>query len=289
MRKKLYLEPANPGNLMFRLMFAEHVRRQVPGAVITGASLPEWGILLADDRPKNPVKVGAGNRFDVPGLIKMLNDPDCDGAVLSNFGLRLKFFERNRNHFTQLFQTTTGGQVTEPDELVIHVRAGDILTGLHEDYSPVPIAYYRRLVESTGLKPVFNGQTRGSYYSDALRKAFPNARFLSGNHWIDDFQTTRNVENIVIGVSSFIWLGAWLSETAKQIYMPQLGLFNPQQRPDVDLAPKGDPRYIFEQFPVEKFKGTKEQIMRLLADSTGREPVWAGGAGVTAKWMGNSL
>lgn len=285
--KKLYLERANVGNQMFRMMFAEYLRRRIPNAVITGASIPEWGILLNDDPPSRGTKVvPPGHNVDIPRLVETIVQPDCDGAILGNFAMRLEYFEANRDMFVAMFQTSAGGQATYPDELVIHVRAGDILGGIHGDYNLVPISHYRRLVESTGLKPVFTGQTKPSFYSDALRKAFPNARFLAGNHWLDDFQTTRNAHNIAISVSSFVWLAAWLSQTATRIYMPLLGLFNPEQRPDVDLIPRNDSRYIFTQFPVEKFNGSPEQIARVLADSGPTHNAWAGsGVQVKASWM----
>jgi len=265
--KKIYVEPANVGNLMFRLMFAEHLRRQVPGSIITGAGIPEWGLLLPDGRPRRHIRLDPpGNAVDVAAVVRSIQDPGCDGVVLNSYGLRLEYFEHSRDLFLSLFQTTTGGQVTEPDELVIHVRAGDILGGVHPDYNPVPISYYRSLVERTGLKPVFSGQTGPSVYMDAIRGAFPNARFLRGNHWLDDFQTTRNARNIVISVGTFSWLAAWLSETAERIYLPRLGLLNPLQRPDVDLCPVNDSRYIFEDFPIEKYEATPGQIGRIIAD-----------------------
>lgn len=118
----------------------------------------------------------------------------------------------------------------------------------------------------TGLKPVFTGQTGPSFYADALRRSFPEARFLRGNSWLDDFQTTRNAHNIVVSVSSFVWLAAWLSQTARRIYVPQLGLLNPEQRPDVDLVPRHDERFIHERFPVEKYTASREQLLGALVD-----------------------
>lgn len=266
MRKKIYVEKANPGNLMFRLMFAEHLRRQIPGSIITGASMPEWGILLHDDMPSSGIKIGGVQRVDVPKLVQDLTTSNLEGVVVGCYAQRLEYFQSNRDHFTVLFRSLSGGQVIYPDELAIHVRAGEILQGVHEGYPIVPIAYYRRLIESTGLRPVFMGQTRPSFYVDALRKSFPEARFIAGNHWLDDFQTARNAENIVISVSTFTWLAAWLSETAKRIYMPELGLFNPLQFHDVDLSPRNDPRFVFERFPIHRFRATPEQIAAALHD-----------------------
>jgi hypothetical protein len=283
--KKLFVERANAGNLMFRLMFAEYLRRHIPGSVVTGAGIPEFGILLGDDRPKNPVKLApSATRLDIAEIIEAVEAPGCDGIVIGYYGLRLEYFAEHRDMFMAMFQTSSGGQHTEADELVIHVRAGDILDAIHPDYFPVPISYYRNLVERTGLRPVFTGQTRDSVYSDALRRSFPDARFLAGNHWLDDFQTTRNAQNIVTAVSTFTWLAAWLSQTAKRIYMPQLGLMNPRQRPDVDLSPTADERYVFEPFPVEKFTASADQLIRIIADPAPQAGAWAGGMTATAKW-----
>lgn len=250
---------------MFRYMFAEHVRRQVPNAVITGASLPEWGIVLADEMPRVALKLNGGNIVNVPGLLEALKKPEIDGVIIACYAQRLEYFAARRDEFVSRFQAVAGGQETRPDELVIHVRAGDVLKGPHIHYNLVPISYHRRLIERTGLRPVFIGQTQPSYYADALRRTFPTARFLAGNHWIDDFQTLRNAHNIALSVSTFAWLAAWLSETAQQIFQPQLGLLNPRQCPDVDLAPENDARYVYEQFPVEHFRATPEQIARVLA------------------------
>lgn len=269
MRKKIYVERANPGNLMFRLMFAEHLRRLIPNSVITGASLPELGIILADERPGSGLRLVGQQEIDVPKLVADLQNSDAEGVVLDCYAQRLEYFEKDWPFLTGWFHSFAGGQVIEPDELLIHVRAGDILKGIHAHYPPVPMSYYRRLIESTGLKPVFSGQTRPSYYADALRGSFPDAKFLAGNSWLDDFQTARNAENIVVSVSTFSWLAAWLSETAKRIYLPELGLFNPQQATDVDLSPRNDPRYVFERFPIQHFVASPDQIAAALADPDG--------------------
>ena len=42
--------------------------------------------------------------------------------------------------------------------------------------------------------------------------------------------------------------------------MPLLGVFNPMQRPEVDLAPLHDERYTFYGFPRLRWHGEKEQL-----------------------------
>src|SRR6185369_8883813 len=65
---------------------------------------------------------------------------------------------------------------------------------------------------------------------------------------------------IVLSVSSFGWLAAWLSESARQIVYPALGLFNPIDRPDIDMMPIGDQRYRFYRFPSERWTGSDAEI-----------------------------
>lgn len=243
---------------MFRLMFAEHLRQRIPDATIVGTGIPEWNVVLAPRSSGAYVLLDKGHKIDVERVLSDVSR--VDGVVIACYSQRLEYFEADRHRFIDWFKSPVAGQVTHPDELVIHVRALDVLRGVHPDYMPVPVSYYRQLVDSTGLKPVFVGQTGPSYYMDELHRTFPGARFLPRESWVDDFQTVRNAHNIALSVSSFSWLAAWLSQTAQRIYVPQLGILNPLQRPEIDLAPQTDPRYVFQPFPVVEFRARREQI-----------------------------
>jgi hypothetical protein len=65
-----------------------------------------------------------------------------------------------------------------------------------------------------------------------------------------DFETIRQSKNVVVGVSTYSWLAAWLSDSADNIYLTVNGLFNPMQASNVDLLPYGDARYKFFLFPI---------------------------------------
>jgi hypothetical protein len=137
--------------------------------------------------------------------------------------------------------------------LVIHVRLEDILVpGRHRGYGPLPLAWYRDLLTRTGLRPVFVGQFGGDRYSQALRRAFPDARILAGGSVLHDFQTIfqtiRNAHNVALGVSTFSWLAAWLG-ARERVFYPLLGILNPAQEPGINLTPADDPRYEFHLFP----------------------------------------
>jgi hypothetical protein len=265
-RLQLFLPQANPGNLIFRYMFAHYLRESIPYAVLTGASIPELGVTLPiSTRPRNPYLLPYVQEMDIESIMMAtLKDSSIDGIELHCWAQRLEYFEEKRDKFSAMFTSSTGGQVIYPDEILVSVRAGEILHAIHPHYWPVPISYLRRVIAQSGLRPVFSGQTRPSWYADALRAAFPDARFLAGNHWLDDFQTLRNAENIVLSVGTFAWTAAWLSTTAKRIYMPLLGFLNRDQCPDVDLYPKHDDRYVVERFIPERYLATPEQIRRIV-------------------------
>jgi hypothetical protein len=124
---------------------------------------------------------------------------------------------------------------------------------------PLPISYYQGLINETGLAPVFIGQLETDWYTKALRSAFPQARWIAGGSWLHDFQTIRNATTVSISVSTFAWLATWLSSRTTKIYLPALGIFNQEQRPDIDLLPTDDPRYELRPFPLVEYRASEEQ------------------------------
>ncbi len=258
--KTIYVVKALTGNLMFRIMFALRLQQLLPGSPISGVLIPEWNIRSRTmDRPKRAISSGTGHQVDLRDLATKIRTSDCDGVEIHCFAQRLEYFADRRSQFMKLFASPVAGAEILPNEIVFNIRAGDILEGTHPDYLPLPVSYYRELVKETGLRSVFIGQTSSNWYTDALHAALPNARWLQSESWLQDFQTIRNASVVAIPVSTFAWLASWLSPEATKIYLPVLGLFNPAQRPDVDLLPSGDRRYEFRPFPVLRYFATKEQ------------------------------
>jgi hypothetical protein len=265
-KRQLYVRYSPIGNLMFRYMFARHLQDLLPGFKITGYRMPEWG-LVSDQTvpPSDLIEIGLIHKIDVGALVRRVQASGRASIDVNCYAQRLEYFESGRRSFIKAFASPVAGTPIRPDEIAIHVRAGNILNGSHGDYWPVPISWYRHIVAETGLAPVFIGQLQPSPYMDALRKTFPHARYLSACRWLDDFQTIRGARNIALAVSTFSWLAAWLSNTAEIIYQPLLGFLNPQQRPDIDLKPRLDTRYRFTEFPVETFVANGEQMKRIFA------------------------
>jgi hypothetical protein len=240
-------------NQMIRAMSAISIAERVEGARLSGISLPEWGISY----PNIPPSPGATERFSgdrlmnlgVESIVKRMRrgmlqrvDIHCYAQHMENF-LPVEFY---RELFVDRF-------VDVPtfcdDEILIHIRGGDILTAVHSDYTLVPIDFYCDIVMHTGLRPVFIGQMEPNFYISRLRERFPDARVLPGQDPMRDFATIRRAKNILVSVSTFSWLAAWLSH-AKKIIIPITGFYSPTQSPDLDLLPLGDGRYEFYLFPT---------------------------------------
>lgn len=247
------------GNRMIRFMLARRIARELGGWPVVGYELPEWGMVSKVDWPLagRGFATGWEHRQDIAAIADRARAEQADWVEVNSFGQRLEYFADERATFAALFRGPPGFPIAD-DELAINLRTGDIIDGYHRDYAPLPLAFYHRLVRETGLSPVFVGQVEDNWYNRALREQFPAARYLSGGALVD-FQTMRGARNVVVAVSSFSWLAAWLSEQARTIHMAAAGLFNPAQRDDIDLLPLDDPRWHIHAFAPGHFTASDEQ------------------------------
>ncbi|WP_180952932.1 discoidin domain-containing protein, partial [Acetobacter aceti] len=122
-------------------------------------------------------------------------------------------------------------------------------------YPILPVAFYKHIVDISGLKPVFVGQLDNPLYVDEIKKVFPKARYIASRGALYDFQLIRSAKNVAISVSTFSWLAAWLSH-AENIFYPLAGFLNPalqkaynQVELFTDFASTSDERFRFFQMP----------------------------------------
>lgn len=254
-------------NQMFQFMVAHSLAAAFGGAKIFGYRMTEWDLVSSDQSPPPPSGLAhkivlEGHRFNLRRLSSLLSNHTDFHIKLEGWGCRMEYINRRREQMIQTFRSNgmPDGKGRSNEELVIHVRAEDILNGSHPDYLPTPINLIKHVVMKTKLRPVFIGQIGENWYCDLLKASFPNAVFVAPASVIQDFQTLRASKNILMSTSTFCWLAAWLSTTNQSIHMPLLGLFNPRQRPDVDLMPVGDSRYQYYGFAPCRWNGQPNLI-----------------------------
>ncbi|HEY0184893.1 MAG TPA: hypothetical protein VGC09_18995, partial [Rhodopila sp.] len=248
-----HLEPKGRlANLMIEYMVALKFADMVRDCRISNISIPVWDIHHPPLASPGPVAVEQREQhIDLPALADLVWSEQIGRVEWTGFGQRMENFlpaERYQAVFRSRFDRPMG---YGPEFLVCPVRAEDILHGPNSEYVLTPVEYYRDIVDMTGLKPVFIGQTSPNPYMDRIREAFPDAVFREPqDDPLVDFETIRQSRHLAIGVSTYAWLAAWLSLSADSIYLAVSGLFNPMQKPHVDMLPFGDPRFRFMLFPI---------------------------------------
>lgn len=235
---------------MLQLMLAIELRnRTSPDVEIVGYHLPEWGLSAPPSAPpgERPLFID-GHRFDLDKIACALRLGLVDDVIIRGWGMRLEYHSAPLP-YAKLFQAKDAPfHPVDDDELIIHIRGEDILTGQHRKYFPLPLSYYEYLIQKTGLAPVFMGQLDDNFYTDLIRKRFPEARFLPPFSAVADFETIRNARHVVLSISSFSWLAAWISSSLQYIHVPMCGIFDPGLSKTL-LLPVNDERYSFYDVP----------------------------------------
>lgn len=255
----------NLANQMLQLAFLDALQPSLPGLQVGGVDLPLWQIRR--ELPASPAAQRLrlfGQYVDQQWLQMLLQRGWLREFEFAALGFRMAHYDRER--VQRLFPAApTVTQTLADDELLINVRGAETLANVHEDYGPLPVHYLRRLIETTGLRPVLMGQIGSDWYSEALRSTFPGCREIPSQGIREDFEIIRAAPHIAMSLSSFSWLACWLS-SAQTIHMPVVGIFNPRQRPDIDLLPIDDPRYRFYDFEVRHWAASEAQVRALSAD-----------------------
>ena len=247
-----HMEPVGLlANQMIEYMVALKFKSLVPACRISNVHMPAWGIEHPAIDSPGPVAFARDQQhIDLLGLSNDMHAGKINRVDWLGYGQRLENFlprERYVDTFVPPFRSAVG---FGSEYLVCHVRAGEILDGSAPNYPLTPVEFFADLIAETGLKPVFMGQTAPNAYTNRLRQRFPNAMFLDTQDIVIDFETIRQSKNVVVGVSTYAWLAAWLSTTAENIFMTVSGLLNPIQTQVVDLLPFGDARFRFYLFPL---------------------------------------
>lgn len=238
------------GNQLIQWFVALKLQSQVPGCLISNINFPIWNI-----EHKNIPSAGRVLHQTDEYLIEMQKATEAllcgefDRVELSGFMQRIEYFLPAEHYKSLLGRPASDIPSFGRKYLLINVRGAEIVRPIAPHYTLVPTGFYHRLLDETGLHPIFMGQLEKNPYSDRLREEFPGATFISSKGADIDFEIIRSASNIVPSVSTFSWAAAWLSD-AERIFFPVTGFYNPMQESRIDLLPVDDDRYRFYLFPV---------------------------------------
>jgi hypothetical protein len=263
MRLIKIVNAGDTGNRMFQYMFCRMLQARVPKSLVYGYEMPMWELVSSHEArlPPETMRVKGGHEMDVGAIVEFLRQGENRGLEFAGYAQRVEYYGQPEFMASLFHVPSQYRRLTSSEYLLIHVRAGDILSGLsNADYVPVPITFYESIIARSRLRPVFMGQLEPSWYTAALQKRFPTATFLPQSSALEDFALLNSAVNVAISVSTYSWLAAWLSPIAKNIHVPVLGLLNRRQRPDINLLPVADERYSFYEFPVRRWHGSSEDL-----------------------------
>lgn len=259
------------GNHMYQYMLAKTLAHDIQKPVfISGYDMEAWGLHEpAQEIPSEKVYEIRSNLFNYAKLVEQTNKGVIDHIVIRSLAMRMEYYREPafyRNLFVADPAQTTDVPVMGDDRLLVHIRGGDILEGVHPDHHPLPFRYYHHLIETSGLEPAFMGQIGDDEHSRAFKREFSRYEILPQRTVLEDFETIRRAKNVAISVSSFSWMATWLSASVTRIYCPIAGFLHPDQRIDIDILPTDDPRYVFYQFPTWLFKADGNDYDKIYGD-----------------------
>ncbi|KMO15421.1 hypothetical protein [Methylobacterium indicum] len=245
--------PTHHANLMMQYMVGIKLRSMLPHIILSGFNMPDWDIShphVDAQRYKRKCDLSPEQHVEFVRIQYLANAGVFDYFNWHGYGQRLDNFPQKDICRALFHQDDSIGKAYDADHIVCPVRGGEVMTGVHPGYPVVPVDFYEEVIREKRLRPVFMGQISDNVYVDELRRRFPDAVFHPSQGPVADFQTIRKARNIILSVSTFAWLAAWLSD-AETIVMPLFGIFDSKAFPYHDLVPVAERQYEFYDFPVQ--------------------------------------
>jgi hypothetical protein len=180
-------------NRMIQYLAAWKLKRELGDAEVGNPNLPEWG--LSEQRVAPPsnqatLMVDRQNPMPFPALCRLARSGNYSRILIDEYMQRLECLP-DRWTSASLFSAEDHSYGPRDDELLIHIRSGDLTWGI-PNYPLIPAGFYERIIRMSGLKPVFMGEIEPNAYCEGLKTSFPGAKFLSKQGPIQDFRTLES-------------------------------------------------------------------------------------------------
>jgi glycosyltransferase involved in cell wall biosynthesis len=270
--------PWKLGNELFRTMTSVYLAATIGARKLEGVRLTGLDLETTVDGPIDALfRVSGGHKLPIDAIERALKDESVEGVWNSGYGQRFEYISGQRDFWTaQCNRLSLDLPSIAANEVVVNIRAAEILKVIDRGYFPLPLDFYEIILEELGMEPVFVGQFEGTHpYLERLRARYPNARYIHGTI-MEDFELLRRSHTKILSISSFSWLAGWLGADSSRVIMPVAGLFNPEASPNIDLLPVNDDRYAFRQFSPMKREREESNLMDFLdalADASAGYPL----------------
>lgn len=111
------------------------------------------------------------------------------------------------------------------DELVIHIRSGDIITELHDQYIIPPMSYYTNFIDSNKFKKIYIlAEDKSNPCIEKLQKMYSIVSFELRS-LTDDIELVLRARNMMMTIGSFIPELLWVTKNTRNIIYPSYDEF----------------------------------------------------------------
>jgi hypothetical protein len=158
--------------------------------------------------------------------------------ILAGYYQDYRYYRGRREFVSRLLTTPPPPRVPGPHDIVLNFRGTDL------SWAQMPPSYYRWILDSETFDKLWivTEDPGHQTVTTLLRRYAGEVQSLGA---VADFQFVRAARKVLMSVSTFAWMAAWLSE-ADRIYFP-LGSPYPlfDQSADRRLIVFDDPRYVY--------------------------------------------
>ena len=164
--------------------------------------------------------------------------------ILSDYFQNYQYYKNHKSLIRSLLYKLYQRQLDEypsPKDVVAHYRGTDI-------HLQVPPEYYIQILKNEEYDKFYivtedPNNPRVQYLRNSINSQKPNSAIIRSSSVVDDFLFLLHANRIIMSVSTFAWMSAWLSD-ARKIYFP-IDNYLYSKRGDKRLIVDDEPRYIY--------------------------------------------
>jgi hypothetical protein len=248
------------GNQMFQYCLARIISEQLDYA--TDMELPfKNAKILKGKIVKSPVEQLNGHEIDLKGV---LSNKKNRRIYLNGYFQQYEYYKDYKKEIQKWFEITEGYKKPGINDLVVHVRGGDLYNkGGNTQHTPCPLSYYTSIIQQTYYRRLFIvTENPDDIIVQAIQKRH-SCKIISQSV-IEDYYFMFHATKLVLSVCTIAWWAGWLGN-ATEVHYPLLGYWHHDSvRNEINLR-VSEQRYIYYDLGVQdNWQASDEQIENLL-------------------------